>query len=139
MPVARASRELLAPPEDVWRFVEEPRLLADWWPGVGAVEPDRRGLAQGARWRVRRRESTLFRNAEAEDTLVVTAAEPARRFGFELVQARLRVELALAPSGVEGTRADLAVDGPLLVGFSRSLPRNALTRLHDLCQTAAGL
>jgi hypothetical protein len=133
----RASRELLAPPEDVWTFLEEPRHLADWWPGVGGVEPDRRGLAQGARWRVLRRESTLLRSAEAEDTLVVTAAERARRFGFELVRARLRVELALAPSGAAATRADLAVDGPLLFAFSRSLPKNALARLHDLCQTAA--
>lgn len=139
MPVARASGELLAPPEDVWRFVEEPRHLADWWPGVGAVEPDRRGLAVGARWRVRRRESTLFRKAEAEDTLLVTAAERARRFGFELVQARLRIDLALAPSGQSGTSADLAVEGPLLFAFSRSLPKNALARLHDLCQTAATL
>src|SRR5215471_16685575 len=99
MASTRASRELLAPPEDVWAFLAEPRQLADWWPGVGAVEPDRRGLAVGARWRVRRRESTLFRNAEAEDTLVVTVADRAARFGFELVQARLRAELALVPAG----------------------------------------
>ena len=137
MAAARASRELLAPPEDVWQFLAEPRHLSDWWPGVAAVEPDRRGLAPGARWRVRRSGASLLRRAQAEDTLVVTVAEPPRRFAFELVRARLRVELVLTPSGASGTGADLAVEGPLLLAFSRRLPTNALARLHDLCQTAA--
>ena len=43
---------LLAPPEDVWRLLAEPYHLPDWWPGYQGVEPDRRGLAAGARWRV---------------------------------------------------------------------------------------
>jgi len=137
--VARASLELLAPPADVWQFLAEPHHLADWWPGIGAVEPDRRGAAPGARWRVRRRTASLLRNAQAEDTLVVTAADPPRCFGFELVGARLRVQLTLAPVGASRTRAELAVDGPLLLGFSRKLPKSALTRLHDLCQTASTL
>ena len=136
---ARASRELLAPPEEVWKFLAQPHHLADWWPGLGGVEPDRRGVAEGASWRVRRRESTLFRTAQAADTLLVTAADPGRRFAFELVQARLRAELTLAPSGSTRTQADLVVDRPFVFGFSRSLPRTALTRLHDLCQTAATL
>jgi uncharacterized protein YndB with AHSA1/START domain len=139
MPVTRASRELLAPPEDVWQFLAEPRHLADWWPGLGAVEPDRRGTAVGARWRVRRRVSTLFRNDQAEDTLVVTAADPTRHFAFELVQAKLHVELTLVPLGRGRTLAELAVDGPFLLAFSKGLPKNALMRLHDLCQTAATL
>jgi hypothetical protein len=33
----------------------------------------------------------------------------------------------------------LTVSGPFLVGLRRSLPRNALRRLHALCQTAAEL
>ena len=137
--IARASRELLAPPEEVWSFLAEPHHLADWWPGLGGVEPDRRGVAEGARWRVRRRESTLFRTAQAVDTLLVTTADPSRRFAFELVQARLRAELTLARSGSTRTQAALVVEGPFLVGFSRRLPKTALTRLHDLCQTAATL
>jgi uncharacterized protein YndB with AHSA1/START domain len=136
VPIARASRELLAPPQDVWQFLAEPRHLADWWPGVGAVEPDRRGLATGARWRVRRREASLFRKAQAEDTLLVIAADRARRFEFELVQAKLRAELTLAPVAGSHTEVELTVDGPLLLTFSRSLPKTALSRLHDLCQTA---
>jgi hypothetical protein len=103
------------------------------------VEPDRRGLARGARWRVRRREASLLRKAQADDTLLVMAAERAQRFSFELVQARLRVELTLASAGAGRTAAGLAVEGPLLLGFSRSLPKTALARLHDLCQTAASV
>jgi uncharacterized protein YndB with AHSA1/START domain len=137
VPTARASRELLAPPEDVWEFLAEPRHFADWWPGIGAVEPDRRGLDAGARWRVRRRESSFFRKAQAEDTLLVTAADRPRRFGFELVGAKLQAELTLTRADVRRSDAELAVDGPFLLALSRSLPKNALARLHDLCQTAA--
>jgi uncharacterized protein YndB with AHSA1/START domain len=139
MPTARAARELLATPEDVWRFVSEPYHLPDWWPGLGTVEPDRRGFAVGARWRVRSSEPTLFRRAQAEDTLLVTAADRPARFAFELVRAKLRAELSLAPAGSTRTRAELAVSGPLLLGFSRTLPKDALERLHDLCQTTAAI
>jgi uncharacterized protein YndB with AHSA1/START domain len=139
MPRSRASVELVASPAEVWRFVSEPYHLPDWWPNLVAVEPDRRGFAVGARWRVRTAQATLFRRASAEDTLLVAAVEPERLFGFELVEARLRAELALAPAEGGRTRAELDVAGPLLLGFSRSLPKEALARLHDLCQTAASL
>jgi uncharacterized protein YndB with AHSA1/START domain len=139
VPTSRASVELLASPAAVWRFVSEPYHLADWWPNLATVEPDRRGFAVGARWRVRTAQATLFRRAQAEDTLLVTAIEPERLFAFELVQARLRAELALSPAGETRTRGELAVAGPLLLGFSRSLPKEALARLHDLCQTAGTL
>src|SRR5439155_9080387 len=35
------SREVLAPREDVWMFLAEPYHLADWWPGIRGVQPDR--------------------------------------------------------------------------------------------------
>ncbi len=132
-----ASVELLAAPAEVWAFLAEPRHLADWWPNLGLVEPDRLGLAVGARWRVRTRESTWLLRAEAEDTLLVHAAEEARRFAFELVRARLRAELTLTEVAPGRTRAALSVTGPVLRGFTRSLPGDALGRLHDLVQTAA--
>jgi uncharacterized protein YndB with AHSA1/START domain len=137
MPEVRAWRELLASPEDVWRFLVEPHHLADWWPGIAAVEPDRRGLSAGARWRVRSRGATLFRRARSEDTLLVTAADPVRRFAFELVRQRVRADLTLVQVASERTRAELVVSGPLLLAFSRTLAKTALARLHDLCQTAA--
>jgi uncharacterized protein YndB with AHSA1/START domain len=47
-----ASRELLASRTDVWNVLSEPYNLASWWPGISGLEPDRRGFAPGARWRV---------------------------------------------------------------------------------------
>ena len=137
MPTVRASRELLASPEDVWGYLAEPYHLSDWWPGLATVEPDRRGFAAGARWRIRSNAPTLFRRADAEDTLLVRAAEPISLFAFELVKAKLEAELALEQSGPAVTTAELSVSGPLLFGFSRSLPKDALDRLHDLLQTGA--
>jgi uncharacterized protein YndB with AHSA1/START domain len=128
--------ELRASPADVWAFLAEPRHLADWWPNVGAVQPDRRGLEAGARWLVRSRESTWFRRAGTEDTLVVHAAEPGRRFAFELVQAGTRADLLLTDAGSGRTHAELSASGSVLRGFTRSLPRDALERLHALVQTA---
>ena len=42
-------------------------------------------------------------------------------------------------AGDDRTNVELTVSGPFLVGLRRSLPRNALNRLHALCQTAAEL
>jgi hypothetical protein len=134
-----ASVVLLAARADVWAFLEEPRHLSDWWPNVGLVEPDRLGLSAGARWRVRSRESTWLRRAESEDTLLVHVADRERRLAFELVRARIRADLRLTEVEPGRTRADLAASGPLLGGFTRSLPRDALDRLHELLQTAADL
>ena len=139
MAVRTAAVVLLAPPGDVWAFLGEPRHLADWWPNVAFVEPDRRGLETGARWRVRAAEATWFRRAEAEDTLLVLAADRERRFAFELVRAKLRAELTLTAVDARQTRADLAVSSRFLLGAARSLPSDALARLHDLVQTGAGL
>jgi carbon monoxide dehydrogenase subunit G len=134
-----ASADLLATPADVWAFIAEPRQLADWWPNVATVEPDRLGLAAGARWRVRSREATWFRRANTEDTLLVHVAEPGQRFVFELVRARITADLRLAEVGPGRTRADLAASGSLLGGFTRSLPRDALARLRALVQTTDAL
>ena len=134
--VSSGTRELLAPPEDVWGFVSEPYHLADWWPGVAAVEPDRRGFAEGARWRLRRAEPTLFRRAQATATLVVRRAEPFT-FGFHVVEDRLDAELTLE-GDANRSLARLALAYPLWRP-QRHLARDALGRLYDLCQTAATL
>jgi hypothetical protein len=72
-------------------------------------------------------------------TLVVMAVEPPTRLAWHMTGERLDVELTLASNGDERTTAELTVSGPFLVGLRRSLPRNALSRLHALCQTAAEL
>jgi uncharacterized protein YndB with AHSA1/START domain len=140
VPTYTATRKLLAPVEDVWSFVAEPRHLADWWPGVAAVKPDRRGLAPGARWTLHAgMRPSLFRRPEAETTLLVLAVEPRKRLAFQLTRDRIDVELTLADAAEGRTDVDLIVSGPFLVGLRRSLPRNALNRLYALCQTAAEL
>ena len=140
MPTSRASIELLAPVDDVWSYLAEPYHLADWWPGIGTIEPDRRGFATGARWSVRSREPSLLRRAEAEDTLLVTAVEPRTRFVFELVRAKTRAELVLAPADASRTRAELRIEEPFTLGFARRRrAQDALDRLYDLVQTGAAL
>jgi hypothetical protein len=139
VPTSRARRELLSPLQDVWQVLAEPYHLADWWPGLGAVEPDRRGVAAGARWRVQSRGATLLRGAQAEDLLLVTAADPMQRFAFELVRAKMRVELEICPAGPATTDAELTVTGPLVLMLSRNIARDALARLHNLCQTATAI
>lgn len=136
-PRAEAERELLAPRGDVWAFIAEPRHLSDWWPGVAAVEPDRRGLAVGARWQVRRGQRPgLFRGVKAASTLVVREVDEPRRVAWQIVDERLDVELELEATAPDRTLARLAVSGPLMLAFRRELPGRALSRLHDLLQTA---
>jgi len=136
----QASLELLASRQDVWAFLAEPYHLSDWWPGVGGVQPDRRGAAAGARWQVvAGREPTLFRKPETTGTLVVTAADPPSLFAFYLVADKLDVRLDLEATGPDRTRATLTVEGPWLLAYRRTLARRALGRLHALCQTAAAL
>lgn len=139
MPQAVAERELLAPVEDVWRFLAEPHHLADWWPGLAAVEPDRRGFATGARWKVRGSgRASLFRRAHAEDTIVIGEITAPSRVSWQHVAQRLDVRIELEPAG-RRTTARLTVRSPWLFGFARSLPREALARLHALIDTASSL
>jgi uncharacterized protein YndB with AHSA1/START domain len=140
MPRASASRELLAPRDDVWAFIAEPHHFSDWWPGVAGVHPDRRGLAEGARWELHTADRpTLFRRATSSGMLLVRAVRPPELFGWTLTGDHIDAELRLEPRGENRTLAALELDAPWLVGFSRALPKRALIRLHALCQTAAEL
>jgi uncharacterized protein YndB with AHSA1/START domain len=140
MPRARAARELLASREDVWQFIAEPGHFADWWPGLAAVVPDRRGFAEGARWTVHAtNQPTLFRRSGYSGTLMIRAIEPYRRFAWTMTGDRLDAELLLQHVSPERTRVFLEISAPWLVSIPRSLPRRALARLHALCQTAATL
>ena len=140
MPRASASRELLAPREDVWKFIAEPHHFPDWWPGIAGVSPDRRGLAEGARWAVRGADRpTLFRRATSSGMLLVRAVRPPELFAWTLTGDHIEGELRLAERDPKRTVAVLELEAPWLYGFSRTLPRRALTRLYALCQTAAEL
>jgi hypothetical protein len=85
MPTYEAARELLAPRADVWAFLSEPYNLPDWWPGIGGLQPDRRGFAPGARWQVvGENRPSLFRKPNMSGMLLVIVVEPYERFAFQL-------------------------------------------------------
>ena len=148
MPRYAADRVLLAPVDDVWSFLAEPYHLSDWWPGIGGVEPDRRGLAPGARWRIRGSDVTsgpavgpligpgMFRRPGASGTLLVLDVVAGRRFSFQLVDERLDAEIELEQVDTLRTRVSLVVEASWF-GARRTLPRRALDRLYDLVQTSA--
>ncbi len=155
--MASATRELVARREDVWRFLAEPRHLADWWPGVVAVEPDRRGFALGARWALQRRAQQAWtlglpvsgrQGRPRAETLVVSELLPPERFAFAITWpaagrgrfGELRASLALAEDAAGRTLATLAVtSGSLRPSRDRTLAAAALLGLYDLVQTAAEL
>ncbi|MEP6812949.1 MAG: SRPBCC family protein [Actinomycetota bacterium] len=136
MPRYAADRVLLAPLADVWAFLSEPYNLADWFPGVSGIEPDRRGLAPGARWKViGPNEPSYFRRPQATGTLLIVDVVPQERIAFELTGDRISADLTLRAVDVDRTEASLLVDGPWLIGLRRSFPRLALDRLHSLLRT----
>jgi polyketide cyclase/dehydrase/lipid transport protein len=141
--VIEAERVLLAPREDVWALVSEPYHLPDWWPAYTGVTPDRRGLSPNARWRVSRsRASGLLRRPGGEGLIVITEVDEGFALSWYDVAQRLDAGIALANVGQGRTRATAHVSGAswrLLVEGARGQPERALTRLHDLCQTATAL
>jgi|SRR5438270_10598224 len=140
MPRVSASRELLAPRDDVWSFIAEPRRFADWWPRVASVEPDRRGLAPGARWVVHATsEPTLFRRSGFSGTLLVREVQRLELVSWTMTGDNLDAELHLRAVTPDKTEARLDVSAPWFASVPRSLPKRALARLYDLCQTTAGL
>ena len=152
--MGEVARELLASREDVWTFLAEPRHLADWWPGIRSVTPDRRGFAAGARWNVMAIEEPNFaflptrrdRGSLVEQTLVVHEVAPYERWEWELVRTvsrgRIappkRVSVTLFHASDDRTRVTIEVTG-LGRARDRRLASAALTRLFDLVQTAATL
>ena len=144
--MASASRELLASRGDVWRFLAEPYHLADWWPGLRGVEPDRRGFSPGARWQVTTADQTsvlgLPRRHDfgrtVAGTLVITAIVPFERWSWQLIRrgrvrtGTLTVEIALREAAAGRTQVTIEAPG-------RSLAKVALGRLYDLVQTSAAL
>ena len=121
-------------------FLAQPQHLADWWPGLAAVEPDRRGLAKGARWKVRRgSQPGLLRSANTEDTLLLVEVDRPRLLRGRFIGRRLDFELELSVAAIDRALARLTVSGPFVLAFRRNLPRVALERLYDLVQTGASL
>jgi uncharacterized protein YndB with AHSA1/START domain len=140
--VITASRVLLASREDVWAIVREPYHLPDWWPAYTGVEPDRRGLVEGARWTVvRSRTPGFLRKPQGKGLIVIQRVSPGEELAWLDLSQNVEAGLRLEDEG-RGTRATAFVDGPfwrLLAEGARGLPRLAVARLYDLCQTATSL
>jgi uncharacterized protein YndB with AHSA1/START domain len=133
---------LLASREDVWAIVAEPYHLPDWWPAYTGVEPDRRGLVEGARWTVlRNRTPGFLRKPSGKGLIVIQRVSPGEELAWLDLAQNVGAGLRLEDEGRE-TRATAFVDGPLwrlLAEGARGLPRLAVARLYDLCQTATSL
>src|SRR3954466_7909080 len=111
MPRVSASRELLASRDDVWLFVSEPHHFSDWWPGVAGVRPDRRGLAEGARWELHTADRpSLFRRSTSSGMLLVRGVNAPERFAWTLTGDQIDAELTLEARGVAPTLAAPSVD-----------------------------
>ena len=138
--MASASRELLASRDDVWAFLTEPHRLADWWPRIRGVQPDRRGFAPGARWQVmvlERMPLMGWREPKRPTTLVIHDVEAPERWTWHLTgDLPLDVQVRLASAAPERTLATVTVVANPLAR-PKKLARAAADRLYDLCQTGA--
>jgi uncharacterized protein YndB with AHSA1/START domain len=130
--LTEASLELLAPRADVWRFLAEPYHLSDWWPGITGVDPDLRGFAPGARWKVHATKRNIFTGSRVVETMVlIREIEPYERWTWHLLQPPTDVEVRLRSVAEDRTLVSVSV--------SRGSPGVAVKRLYDLVQTAAKL
>ena len=130
--MSEASLELLAPREDVWKFLAEPYHLPDWWPGITGVEPDLRGFAPGARWKVHATRRNVFAGRRSVETmLLVREIDLYERWSFHILEPERDAEVRLRSTAEDRTLATV-VD-------SRGNAKVAVRRLYDLVQTAARL
>jgi hypothetical protein len=140
--LVEASRVLRSPRADVWALLAEPYHLPDWWPSYTGVEPDRRGLAEGARWTVLRGSRPGFlRKPGGRGLILLERVRPATELAWLDLAQNIKAGLRLDDEGRD-TRATAFVNGPfwrIYAEGARGLPRLAVARLYDLCQTAAEL
>lgn len=128
--MSTSSLELLAPRADVWAFLAEPYHLSDWWPGITGVEPDLRGFAPGARWKVLATKRNILAGPRPTETmLLIREIEEYERWTWHLLVPKTEVEIRLRSAGAERTL--------VTVSASRGSASRAVQRLYDLVQTAA--
>jgi hypothetical protein len=139
----KATGELLSERGAAWALVAEPYHLPDWWPGYTGVRPDRRGLAEGARWNVvRSRTPGFLRRPEGEGLILITRVVEGYELRWHDTNQGLDAGVELDNAGTGRTRATVFVSGSwwrLNAEGGRGLPKLALARLQALCQTAASL
>jgi uncharacterized protein YndB with AHSA1/START domain len=128
--VSTAELELLASRADVWAFLSQPFHLSDWWPGITGVEPDRRGFAPGARWKVLATKRNILTGRRTVETiLLIREIDEYERWTWHLLDPKTDVEIRLRSLGEDRTA--------VAVTTSRGSASPAVKRLYDLVQTAA--
>lgn len=134
MPTTSRSREIAAPPDEVWRIVGDPYHLPRWWPRVARVEAVTGGkfteVLHGTRsGRAVRADFRLDEKRRGEQ---VRFSQQLEGTPFEKVLKEAETTIALAPA-TGGTRVSLTVRQQLR-GLSRLggfLVRRATRRILD--------
>jgi uncharacterized protein YndB with AHSA1/START domain len=134
MPTTRRTRELQAPPDEVWRMVGDPYHLPRWWPKVERVE-----AVAGERFTELLRASKSGRGVRADFRIVEKRKEQVLRFEqelsntpFERVLSKAETEIAIERTG-SGTTVAITLRQKLR-GLSRLggfLVRRATRRILD--------
>ena len=155
---AVATRELLAPRDDVWAFVSAADRLPDWWPGIVGAQDD------GATWTIEGDErpglgsyaggSAPGPEGRSETVAVEKNAPGFLRLSFQ--QTGYELELALEATAPNRTTATLtlanetghhslfgrlgeAAEQVVLSGGGshQTLAESLLEHIYELCQTGA--
>jgi uncharacterized protein YndB with AHSA1/START domain len=139
LPRYEARRVLPATVDEVWEVLAQPERLADWWPGIEAVDPGRRGLVPGGFWRVdgESTKRTFRRQPQLAGNLLVTDVVPRSRVAFQLLTDCIDVELELEPTKDDQAAATLVVEVPWLRGIRKTYPSEALAGLAALVRPPA--
>ena len=146
MPTTTRTRDVAAPPEEVWRIVGDPYHLPRWWPRVTRVEAVAGGkfteVLQGAR--SGRNVRADFRLDEKRKDELVRFSQEIEGSPFEKVLREAETTIALEPGADGGTRVSVTLRQSLrglskLGGFMvRRATRKLLDEALDGLETALG-
>jgi uncharacterized protein YndB with AHSA1/START domain len=123
----------------VWTVLAEPERFAEWWPGVEAVDPGRRGLVPGGLWRIDggRAKASFRRKPEMSGNLLLIEVVPRSKVVFQLMAEGVWVELELEPNEDGDAAATLVVEAPRFSGVGRAFPSETLAQLAALVRPPA--
>ena len=120
-------------------MLADPARFAEWWPGVEAVDPGRRGLVPGGMWRIDpgAPKMSFRRRPEMAGDLLLVEVVPRAKVVFQLTAERMWVELELEPDEDDQAAASLVVEAQRFGGVGRTFPSEVLARLAALVRPAA--
>jgi uncharacterized protein YndB with AHSA1/START domain len=133
MPTTRRSRQLAAPPDDVWRVVGDPYHLPRWWPRVERVEAVAgERFTQWLRAKSGRAVRADFKVLEKRRGRLLRFEQELAGSPFERVLAEAHTEITIEPAG-DGTEVTVSLRQRLR-GLSRLgsfMVRRATRRIID--------